>query len=44
MNSLLIDTHSDYIYIAIYQNEKLSYEKKIEDEKEHSRITIPTLV
>ena len=28
MNSLLIDTHSDYIYIAIYQNEKLSYEKK----------------
>ena len=40
MNSLLIDTHSDYIYIAIYQNEKLSYEKKIEDEKEHPTFSV----
>lgn len=44
MNTLLIDTHSDFIFLAIYQNGKLKLKKEIFEKKDHSTICMPLLL
>jgi len=43
MITLYIDTHSETIVLALYQNEKL-IQKRIEDSNEHSKTFMPMLI
>ena len=44
MNTLFIDTHGDFIFLAIYKNDKILIEKEIYEKKDHSTVCFPTLV
>lgn len=44
MNTLLIDTHADFIFLAIYQNDKLIIEKEITEKKDHSTLCFQALI
>ncbi len=44
MNTLLIDTHADFIFLAIYQNQEIKYKKESKEKKDHSTICMPLLI
>ncbi len=42
MYTLFVDTHSEYVYLSLFNEDKI-YTKEIESYHEHSKIVLPTL-